>query len=374
MTENEKKLKIKDSFFDSKNPLIIAELGTSHNGNIAKARQMVDAAAGCGAGCIKVQMVYADEILHPNTGEVLLPTGLVRLYDQFKKLEMNPDFYIEIKEYTESRGLIYLCTPFGMKSASILRKMQPEIVKIASPELNFTGLLKDIAGWNLPTLVSTGVSKLGDIEKAVDIFRENNTENCLCLLHCVTSYPALETEYNLRVLVNLTSIFGVAAGISDHSIDAELIPSLSLSMGAAVIEKHFCLSRDDKGLDDPIALPPDDFSKMVKAVQKAIQAGSEETISYYSRQRGSALVEQILGDGVKKLAPGESANYGRTNRSIHALKDIQKGQTIKREDYAILRTEKVLRPGLEPCWEGLIDGRAALNFIPAGEGIRFEDI
>jgi sialic acid synthase SpsE len=81
-----------------------------------------------------------------------------------------------------------------------------------------------------------------------------------------------------------------------------------------------------------------------------------------------------LGDGIKELAPSEKANYRRTNRSIHALRDIQKGEVLRKCDYAVLRTEKVLRPGLEPHWEMAIEGRIAKSFIPAGEGIRFEDI
>jgi len=372
MIENKKKLiKIDNSVFCPQNPLIIAELGTSHNSSIGKAKEMINAAAQAGAGCIKVQMVFADEILSPNTGEVPLPGGKIRLYDRFKALELEREFYEEIKEYTESKGLLFLCTPFGRKSANILKQLQPKIVKIASPELNFTGLLEEIADWGLPVLLSSGVSRLSDIETAISILKPVSQ---LCLLHCVTSYPAPETDYNLSVLPNLAAIFGVPVGVSDHSADPELVPALSIAMGAAVIEKHFCLSKTDPGLDDPIALPPEEFSKMSCAIQCAAKAADTETIAYYSRERGEDLVQQILGSGVKELASSEKANYRLTNRSIHALRDIQKGEIIKKGDYACLRTEKILRPGLEPIWEKNIEGRTARNFIPAGEGIRFEDI
>jgi len=403
MKKNEKNLIIEGAEFNCRNPLIIAELGTSHNGDINRAKLMIDAAKETGAGCVKTQIVYADEILHPNTGEVPLPGGKIRLYDQFKSLETPAEFYDEMKNYAESKGLLFLCTPFGLKSASILKKKQPKMVKIASPELNYTGLLEEIASWKLPTLLSTGVSRLSDIETAVEILKKHltrihggtkNTEerkeesdsssvsSCLCvnssfnicLLHCVTAYPAPETDYNLRILPYLASIFGVSVGVSDHSADPQLVPSLAVSMGAAAVEKHFCLSRNDPGLDDPIALEPGDFSKMVKAVQKAAKDSAEKTIARYSRERGAALIEQILGDGVKRLAPSEKENYSRTNRSIHALRDIAAGEIIKRSDYAVLRTEKILRPGLEPCRENEMEGKTAKNFIPAGEGIRFEDI
>jgi len=376
MKKNEKKLK----------PLIIAELGTSHNGDIKKAKLMIDAAAQSGAACVKFQIVYADEILHPKTGVVPLPGGQIRLYDKFKSLETSEEFYHEIKNYTEKAGLLFLCTPFGLKSASILKNLEPKIVKIASPELNFTGLLKEIAEWELPTLLSTGVSRLSDIETALAIFKNEKsgirskefdkkiTDFSICLLHCVTAYPAPETDYNLRLLPNLASIFGVSVGVSDHSADPSLVPALAVCMGASVIEKHFCLSKADPGLDDPIALEPQDFSIMVKAVEDALNHGTEETIERFCRERGHDLVESILGNGVKELAESEKDNYRLTNRSIHALRDIQKGETIKKGDFGVLRTEKILRPGLEPCFEDLIEGKIAMNFIPDGEGIRFEDI
>jgi len=336
----------------------------------------------------------------------------------FKQLETPPEFYAEVKEYVESLGLLFLCTPFGLKSAKLLKELKPKIVKIASPELNYTALLREIAGWQLPVLLSTGVSKLGDIEEALFNLgsrewgvgsgeqrlgnREQGTGNrdrcsdysiasdmhpdCpnndpysllptpYSLLHCVTSYPAPETDYNLRVLQSLQRVFGVSVGVSDHSLDPCLVPSLAVCQGAAVIEKHFCLSRNDPGLDDPIALPPREFSLMSGAIRRAAETGAEKTLAGISRERGASLVEAVLGDGVKTLAPSEQDNYERTNRSIHALRDIQAGEIIKAEDFAVLRTEKILRPGLAPSWADRICGRTARQMIPAGQGIRFEDI
>jgi sialic acid synthase SpsE len=419
--------------YSPKNPLVIAELGTGHGGNLSKAKEMAAAAAESGAACIKFQMVFADEILHPNTGEVALPGGKIRLYDRFKQLEMPPEFYAEIKAYIESRGLLFLCTPFGLKSAQILRALQPKIVKIASPELNYTALLQEIAGWGLPVLLSSGVSTLGDIEEALEIMGSGGEASPLApdfrsstplrnapvqhprrtrlskdslpfsdtvdssragttlippdqrpltgrfigsptLLHCVTAYPAPETDYNLRVLKSLAAVFGVAVGVSDHSLDPELVPALAVTQGAAVIEKHFCLSRDDPGLDDPIALPPSEFARMVKAIRRAAEMGAEETLAELRRERGTETIEAVLGNGIKTLAPSEKENYLSTNRSIHALRDIKAGEIIRAEDFAVLRTEKILRPGLAPSWAASLSGRTAQKFIPAGEGIRFEDV
>ncbi|MDR0718782.1 MAG: N-acetylneuraminate synthase family protein [Treponema sp.] len=365
------KFRLNKTEYSAKNILLIAELGTSHGADPVKAKELIAAAAGAGADCVKFQIVYADEILHPATGEVALPGGKIRLYDRFKELEVPLSFYAEMKQEVESRGLLFLCTPFGIKSARELKSLGPALVKTASPELNYCQLLKEVGGYGLPILLSTGVSRLGDIEEALSILGQK--EN-ICLLHCVTAYPAPEADYNLRVLQNLSGIFGVPVGVSDHSADSTLVPVLAAAMGASVIEKHFCLSRDDPGLDDPIALPPDEFARMAKAVRQASDRGPGKTLAMMRREWGRGTVEAVLGDGVKRLAPSEKANYERTKRSIHALRDIAAGETIGKKMIACLRTEKILRPGLPPLWEEYIIGRKAAAFIPAGEGIRFEDI
>jgi sialic acid synthase SpsE len=145
-------------------------------------------------------------------------------------------------------------------------------------------------------------------------------------------------------------------------------------MGGVVVEKHFCLSRADGGLDDPIALPPAEFKRMVLAVKRAVGMKSGAVIAGFARERGAALVEAVLGDGVKRLAPSERANYERTNRSLHALRDIERGEVLRADMLGVLRTEKVLRPGLPPSWADHVTGRTARQFIPSGEGVRFEDV
>jgi len=355
---------------------IIAELGTAHGADPVKAGELIHAAAEAGADCIKFQIVYAEEILHPNTGEVALPGGKIRLYDRFRKLEQPPSFFAAMKESVEKRGLAFLCTPFGLQSARELKALCPACIKIASPELNYSALLKEIAAYKLPVFLSTGVSKLGDIEEALSLLRETppDTADSVCLLHCVTAYPAPETEYNVRVMGNLAAVFGVPVGLSDHSLDPELVPVLASAFGAVAIEKHFCLSRSDPGLDDPIALDPSSFARMVRAVRQAEKSGPEETLAAMRRERGEALVERVLGDGIKRLAPSERANYRRSNRSVHALRDIAEGEVIDKGMIASLRTEKNLRPGLPPSWEERVIGRRASRFIPAGEGVRLEDV
>ena len=356
--------------YHAQNPLLIAELGTSHGGDWGKARELVDAAAEAGAACVKVQIVYADEILHPKTGAVFLTGREFQLYDVFKRLEVEPAFYARLMEYARAKGLLFLATPFGPKSAAELRALRPDFVKVASPELNYMALTGELASWGIPVVLSSGVATLGDIEAALSGFRRE----AVCLLHCVTAYPAPEEAYNLALLPLLSGIFGVAAGVSDHSLDPLLVPLLALSCGAAVIEKHFCLAHDGGGLDDPIALTPADFLRMSRALSGAKEKASAEIVREVEGLFGRERLRAVLGDGVKRLAEAERGNYERTNRSLHAVRAIEKGELFTAENVAALRTEKVLRPGLGPSWYAAVLGRRARAAIAEGEGIRFQDV
>jgi len=350
--------------------MLIAELGTSHQGERARARELVDAAAEAGADCIKFQLVHADEILHPLSGIVDLPTGKVALYEQFRSLEKAVGFYEDLKTYTESRGVLFLCSPFGLRSARELKSIGAKALKVASPELNHFALLEEVAGYGLPLFLSTGVSTLGDIERALAVTGRTN----IILMHCVTAYPAPETDYNLNVLSGLRAVFGVEVGVSDHSLDPVLVPVLAAASGACVVEKHFTLTRAGAGLDDPIALEPDQYRKMVRGVREAEQAGPAAARAELEKEHGADRVRAVMGTGVKELAASERANYSRTNRSVHAVKQIPRGARIGPADIAVLRTEKTLRPGIGPEFLHLVVGAVARRAIPPGEGVEWADI
>lgn len=350
---------------------IIAEIGTAHQGDLKQAEKLIRAAARSGADCAKFQIVYAREILHPETGLVELPGGSTPLYKVFEALERDASFYRDLKDLTEGEGIEFLATPFGLESAGILYSLHPKEVKIASPEVNHIPLLEELASWKLPVLLSSGVSRLSDLELALDILGREKTT----LLHCVTSYPAPEEEYNLAVLPHLAALFGVETGVSDHSMDPELVPGLAFIQGANVLEKHFTLSRRDGGLDDPIALDAEDFRRMRDFVDKLESLSDrasriEHMVKNFSEER----INAVLGSGRKLLAPCEVENYGRTNRSLHAMRDLNPGTVLSSENMAVLRTEKVLRPGVSPVFYKKLIGKTTKRYIPAGEGILLEDL
>jgi N-acetylneuraminate synthase len=353
---------------------IVAEIGTGHEGDLVRASELIHAARESGADCAKFQYVLAHEIVHPETGAVALPGGPTPLFDRFTELEQPRDFYAELKALCDRHGLDFLCTPFGVESARVLRSLEPAALKIASPELNHTELLREVASWGLPLIVSTGVSELSDIEYALSIVGRS----AVTLLHCVTAYPAPEEEYNLRLIRTLRAVFGVPIGLSDHSQDPALVPGLAVALGAAVVEKHFTLSREGTGLDDRIAMDPAMFTEMSATIRR-IDAitnldgdhGSAKVIAEFEAEYGGERVRAVLGDGVKRLAAREAGNYRTTRRSLLALRELEPGSALREDDFAALRSE-TLAPGLEPRFADVVRGAVVQRRIPAGGAITWE--
>lgn len=395
---------------------VIAEIGTSHGGSLEKAFAMIDEAADAGAHVVKFQWVYADEILHPDTGFVNLPGGAVRLYDRFRQLEVEPSFFARCCSYAHEKGILFACSPFGLRSLRELVEINPDAIKIASPEVNHIPLLRECAKYygKIPIILSSGVSKLGDIEKAVDILAgghdgKNQPEDIcvqgkklapLTLLHCITFYPAPEDEYNVRCVDTLGKIFGIPTGISDHSLDPVLVPALTVAMGGSMIEKHITISKKTDGLDDPVALEGEDFARMCLAVSQAdtvlnryerdflasksfhaeklsdglvMDSGQAEIIRQMCISYGEKKVMDVLGSGVKRLAKIEMQNYGRTNRSLHYTRDMAAGETVRADDVAVLRTEKILTPGIAPDFLETVVGARLEKNVRSGAGLDFSD-
>lgn len=347
---------------------VIAEIGTGHQGDRYRALKLLDGAAEAGADCVKTQAVIAEEILHPSSGEVDLPGGRVPLFERFRSLEQDPEFYRFLKDETEKRGMLFLCTPFGLESAAMLKELGVKAVKVASPELNHYALLRALS-FGVPLILSTGVSTLGDIEKALAAAGPKTA-----LLHCVTAYPAPPEEYNLRVLDNLGRIFGVTVGVSDHSSDPLLVPLTAAHLGAALLEKHMTLEKTGTGLDDTFALEPAEFKTMVQTLRQLEEMPREKQEQWLYRRFGENTIKHIAGDGVKRLSPSEEKNYRTSNRSILALHDLAAGTTLTSEHVALLRSEKNLSPGLGPENLDIVIGKKLVRPVESGKGITWKDL
>jgi N-acetylneuraminate synthase len=351
---------------------VVAEAGSAHGGDLAQGRELIDAAAAAGADCVKFQVIFADEIVHPLSGSITLPGGSTPIFERFRALERGPEFYAALQERCRERGVEFLASAFGRRSAALLASLEVKAYKVASPELNHLELLREmrtLAGRSRPLVLSTGVSRLSDIERALAV-----SGCCSVLLHCITAYPAPEEQYNLRLLGSLAAVFGVPVGVSDHSLDPLLVPGAALLEGACLLEKHITLSRRGGGLDDPIALDPEAFALMVGGLRRLQGMERGAARAELERQYGTQRLQRVLGDGVKRLAPAEAGFYATTRRSLHAVRDLEPGTRLRPEDICIVRSERNLRPGLEPEHHAVVAGCTVRQRIPAGEGIRWEDL
>ena len=364
-------------------PHTIAEIGTAHNGSLSRAIELVDAAAEAGADIVKIQVVFAREILPPQVGLIDLQSGPVDIFQHFLKLEKTADFFQAIAERTKKKKIGFLGSAFGPASIKILKEIGVQAWKIASPELNHEELLEELARTGQPIIMSTGVSLHSDIQRSLKHIHSTNPsepgknqpqKNPVTLLHCITCYPAPEEESNLRLIPHLAHTFNCPIGLSDHSVHPTLIPSLAAAMGATVIEKHIRLEKKTDNLDDPVSLSPADFTSMVKTLKNLKGQSPPDVIAKLRRIYSPSRIEAALGSGIKTLAPSETPIYGRTNRSLHAAGPLKAGTVITSKNTAILRTEKKLCPGLPPHQRRQAYGRRLIRNIAPGNGINWTDL
>ena len=352
---------------------IVAEIGTSHRGDPVRAAELIAAAAEAGADCVKSQYVIADELVHHRMGSIPLPGGDIPLYERFREIERPLEFYAGMQQECARRGVVFLCAAFGVGSARRLKDLDLPAFKVASPELNHTPMLEELAGYRRPLLVSTGVSRLSDIEYALKV-----TGCPTALLQCVTQYPAAPEDYNLRVLRPLSDLFGCPVGISDHSLDPVAVPLVSLQAGGCAVEKHFTLSRADGGLDDPIAVDPGDFRRMCTALREAERErdahGPAGLAQYVKGLLGAQQVESILGSPEKRLVAREEDIYLTTNRSLIFVRDVPAGSVLAADQLAPLRAERNLSPGLHPRYLATVVGARLMRSAASGDGLTWRHL
>lgn len=375
----------------------IAELGSSHLGDLDLAVHLIDSFRDAGVRVFKTQHIIADEILHPKTGVLNLVGREVNLYETFKTLERDKDFYKKLKRYCDEKNLFFFASSFGGKSTEDLLDIGVEAMKVASPESNYVALLESFRESKRPVFLSTGVTKLEDVEESLRHLDPSKT----ALLHCLTEYPAPEEEMNLLLLPSLASYFNLRVGLSDHSLDPLFIPNLAFALLCLqgeifILEKHATLDRTGSALDDQIALTPRDaqamfesFENLRKSIKKELRffegidprrglnpSQIEELVDGLSSllREPKPRVKNALGSGVKLLAPSEEKNYWTTNRSYRALKTIKKGEKITKENVAFLRSEKNLKPGLSYVFDDFITKTKASVDISEAEAITLENI
>lgn len=246
-------------------PLIIAEIGINHEGSLARAKEMVDAAISAGAEMIKHQTHVVEDEMSSEARSVIPGNADVSIYDIMQRCALNETEETELKNYVESQGAIFISTPFSRAAAERLERMDVAAYKIGSGECNNYPLIKHIAGFGKPVILSTGMNDIESVAKAVSIFRENNTP--FALLHCTNIYPTPYELVRLGGIEQLQKEFPDAVvGLSDHTVDNYSCIG-AVALGASILERHFTDSKDRPGPDIVCSMDPVELSELIKAAQ-----------------------------------------------------------------------------------------------------------
>ncbi|WZL74985.1 pseudaminic acid synthase [Clostridiaceae bacterium 35-E11] len=326
---------------------IIAEMSANHAGELDRALEIVHAAKESGADCVKIQTYTADTLtIDSNKRYFQINKGTwtgENLYRLYEKAYTPWDWQGRIKEEAEKIGLDFLSTPFDYTAVDFLEDLGVEFYKIASFELVDIPLIKYIASKGKPIIMSTGIGTLGEIEYAVNVIKNADNQN-LCILKCSSAYPAIPEDMNLRTIQNLKDIFKVPVGLSDHSMGS-IGAVTAVAVGANVIEKHFCISREIENPDSSFSMEPHEFKQMVKDIRSTEKALG--TVSYEVSKKEE-----------------ESRIF---RKSIFVVKNILKGEVLTKENI------RVIRPGygLEPKYFEDVLGKVATKDIEEGEPLHW---
>ena len=335
------------SISNNSTPYIIAELSANHNGSISRAFESILAAKESGVDAIKIQTYTADTMtIDCDREEFQIAGGLwngYSLYDLYKEAQTPYEWHKPLFDYAKKIGVTIFSSPFDSTAVDLLEELNTPAYKIASPEIIDLPLIKYVAQTKKPMIISTGMANLDEISEAVGVARENGCQD-LVLLHCISSYPAPFEQSNLRTIPDLTEKFNVLAGLSDHTMGT-VVATTSVALGACVIEKHFTLSRDDKGPDSEFSLEPDELKQLCQDTKTAWQS---------------------LGKAGYERKSAEEANV-KFRRSIYAIKDIKKGEQFTKDNV------QRIRPGfgLAPKYYEQILGRTAKFDIRRGAPLSF---
>lgn len=328
---------------------IIAEAGVNHNGSLALARELVDVAVEAGCDAVKFQTFKTEKVVSPvapkATYQMETTGGEESQMEMVRKLELPFDAFRELHRYCIEKGILFLSTPFDYESADFLAELPMPAFKIPSGEITNLFFLEHIARKGRPLIVSTGMATMEEVAVAVETVRAAGNHQ-MVLLQCVSNYPADPASMNLRAMRTLEDAFGVAAGLSDHTVGTE-VAFAAVALGACVIEKHFTTSHDLQGPDHRASLEPHELVKLVKGIRN---------------------VEAALGDGVKRPAAEELNTADVARRSLVAARFIPAGAVLTADMLDILRPGT----GLPPAMRSQVVGRCLQHDIEDGTMLRLD--
>jgi N-acetylneuraminate synthase len=272
---------------------VVAEIGLNHNGEVSLAKRLIDVAADAGANAVKFQKRTPEISTPAHMRDVSreTPWGTMSYLDYRYRIEFDRDQYIEVADHALMRGLDWFASPWDVPSVEFLEDLGVAAHKVASACLTDTALLEALRDTGKPVILSTGMSTMDQIDAAIEVLGTDR----LVLLHATSTYPMEPDEANLRMIPTLRDRFpGVPVGYSGHERGLQ-ISLAAVALGAVAVERHITLDRTMWGSDHAASLEPAGLQHLVRDIR---------------------IVETALGDGVKRVFPGELAPQAKLRRVV----------------------------------------------------------
>ncbi len=307
-------------------PFFIAEIGANHNGDMELCRQLIDAAAECGADAVKFQSWTSRSLIsrgeyERNTRYSDRKKHFGSLEEMVKQYELTPEMHVDIQSYCLLKGITFCSTPFSFEEADMLEELDVPFFKIASMDINYLTFLRHVARKMRPIVLSTGMADIDEIRRATDTIRNEGNDQ-LVLLHCVALYPPDKNAVHLRNIPMLSEEFNVPVGFSDHTLGISCSIA-AITLGACLIEKHFTLDKDLEGWDHAISADP---SEMKDIVDEGV------------------YVWQSLGSYNRVVSEDEVEKAKAFRRSIVAKRPLKKGMVLFEDDLGFKRPGTGIKP------------------------------
>ena len=326
----------------SNKTIIIAEIGVNHNGNVVLAKKLIDLAKKSGANYVKFQTFKAQNLVCKNTKAAEYQNRNLEKkdsqYNILKKLELSENDYKSLLKYSQKKKIKFLSSPFDLESLNLLYRLKIFDIKIASGEITHYIFLKKLAKFAKKIFLSTGMSTIEEVSKAINILIKNGMpKKDIVVLHCHTNYPTQLKEVNLLAMKSMKKKFKINVGYSDHT-EGEETAIAAVALGAKVIEKHITLNKKLRGPDHKASMEPENFIKYVKAIRKT---------------------ETLLGSKIKKPTKVELKIKKIVRKSIVAKKLIKKGEIFSHLNIICKRPEG----GISSIyWDKVIGKKSKKNF------------
>jgi N-acetylneuraminate synthase/N,N'-diacetyllegionaminate synthase len=293
-------------------PYVIAELGINHGGDVEIAHRMIDAAKESGADALKLQTYVTDQFL----------TRSSPYFNLLQSAALPPTTLAELYRHAKEVGVTMFSAVFDENSADLWEQIGAVAYKIASCDITHFPLLRHVARFGKPMILSTGGATMGEVEDSLSVIRQMRPDTPVSFLHCVSNYPTEPKQANLSCMATMRKVLGTPIGFSDHTI-GNVVPIAAAALGADLLEKHFTLDRTASGPDHALSADPEEFRSMVAGIHSAWQA-----IGCHQKQPVESL-ETITA----------------IRRSVTTSKPLSKGEVLTRDMLSVKRPGNGIAPG-----------------------------